>query len=243
MRSVWIAILSVVLLACQVYAEEAGSLKSQKDKISYIIGLEVGVNLKKQSIEVDTDIFMKGLKDGFAGNKPLMTEQEMSETKTAFSQEMTKKHEEEMKKTAEKNKKAEDAFFAENKKKEGVITLPSGLQYKVVTEGTGKTPTITDTVTVNYRGTLVDGTEFDSSYKRGQPATFPVKGVIPGWTEALQLMKEGAKWQLFIPSKLAYGEKGAGNLIGPNSALIFDVELISAKSAEKEPAGHGHGDE
>ncbi len=245
MRSVWIAMLSIVLLACQAYAEESGSLKSQKDKISYIIGLEVGGNLKKQSIEVDTDIFMKGLRDGFAGNKPLMTEQEMNETKTAFSQEMMKKREEEMKKTAEKNKKAEEAFFAENKKKEGVITLPSGLQYKVVTEGTGKAPTITDTVTVNYRGTLVDGTEFDSSYKRGQPATFPVKGVIPGWTEALQLMKEGAKWQLFIPSKLAYGEKGAGNTIGPNSALIFDVELISVKSAEKEPAGHGqgHGDE
>jgi len=243
MRSVWIAILGIVLLACQTYAEESGSLKSQKDKISYIIGLEVGGNLKKQSIEVDADIFTKGLKAGLAGSKPLMSEQEMNETKTAFSQEMMKKHEEEMKKAAEKNKKAEEAFFAENNKKEGVITLPSGLQYKVISEGTGKTPTVSDTVTVNYRGTLIDGTEFDSSYKRGQPATFAVKGVIPGWTEALQLMKEGAKWQLFIPSKLAYGEKGAGNTIGPNSALIFDVELISVKSGEKEPAGHGHGDE
>jgi FKBP-type peptidyl-prolyl cis-trans isomerase FklB len=160
-----------------------------------------------------------------------------------FKEEMTKKQEEAMKKAAEKNKKDGAAFLAENKKKEGVVTLPSGLQYKIITQGTGNTPKATDTVTVNYRGSLVDGTEFDSSYKRGQPATFPVNGVIKGWTEALQLMKEGAKWQLFIPSDLAYGEKGAGNVIGPNATLIFDVELISAKEASQEsPEGHNpHG--
>jgi len=246
MRSVLIAILGISLLACQAYAEEQNSLKSQKDKISYIIGLDVGSNLKKQSIEVDPDLLMKGLKDGLGGNKPLMSEQEMTETKTAFSQEMMKKHEAEQQIIGEKNKKEEKSFFAENKKKEGVITLPSGLQYKIITQGTGKTPKVTDTVTVNYRGTLINGTEFDSSYKRGQPATFPLNGVIPGWTEALQLMKEGSKWQLFIPSNLAYGDKSAGNIIGPNSALIFEVELISVheSSGQESPSqdhGHGHG--
>jgi FKBP-type peptidyl-prolyl cis-trans isomerase FklB len=246
MRSVLIAILGIALLACQAYAEEQSSLKSQKDKISYIIGLDVGSNLKKQSIEVDPDLLMKGLKDGLGGNKPLMSEQEMTETKTAFSQEMMKKHEAEQQIIGEKNKKEEKSFFAENKKKEGVITLPSGLQYKIITQGTGKTPKTTDTVTVNYRGTLINGTEFDSSYKRGQPATFPLKGVIPGWTEALQLMKEGSKWQLFIPSNLAYGDKSAGNIIGPNSALIFEVELISVheSSGQESPNQdhvHGHG--
>ena len=133
----------------------------------------------------------------------------------------------EMAKISEKNKKEGETFLAENKKKEGVKTLPSGLQYKVITEGTGKMPKETDTVTTHYRGTLIDGTEFDSSHKRGQPATFAVKGVIKGWTEALQLMKEGSKWQLFIPSELAYGERGAGQTIGPYATLIFDIELIS----------------
>jgi FKBP-type peptidyl-prolyl cis-trans isomerase FklB len=240
MKLVWMSVLGVVLLVCQVYAGEQVPLKDQKDKISYIIGLEVGNNLKNRSIEIDPDLFIKGMKDAFAGNKPLMSEEEMNKTKTDFAQEMQKKHEEEMKKSAEKNKKEEEAFFEENKKKEGVITLPSGLQYKVVTEGKGKTPKLTDTVTVNYRGTLINGTEFDSSYKRGQPATFPVKGVIPGWTEALQLMKEGSKWQLFIPSKLGYGEKGAGSVIGPDAALIFDVELISVKESSDQGHDHGH---
>jgi FKBP-type peptidyl-prolyl cis-trans isomerase FklB len=139
------------------------------------------------------------------------------------------KQAERTKQLAEKNKKEGEAFLAANKTKEGIKTLPSGLQYKVIKEGTGKTPTAEDTVVTNYRGTLTDGTEFDSSYKRGQPATFPVKGVIPGWTEALQLMKEGSKWELFIPSNLAYGEQGAGGVIGPNAALIFEIELISVK--------------
>ena len=138
-----------------------------------------------------------------------------------------KKREEEQKKLAEKNAKEGEAFFAENKKKEGIVTLPSGLQYKVIKEGDGPTPKATDTVSVNYKGTFIDGTEFDSSYKRNQPATFKVKGVIPGWVEALQLMKVGSKWQIFIPASLAYGDKGAGNVIGPNATLIFEVELLS----------------
>jgi FKBP-type peptidyl-prolyl cis-trans isomerase FklB len=158
-----------------------------------------------------------------------MTEQEIKETVTALQKDLQVKQQEQVKVLAEKNKKEGEAFLAGNKKKQGVITMPSGLQYKIMTDGKGKSPKATDMVTVNYKGTLIDGTEFDSSYKRGQPATFNVNGVIPGWTEALQLMKEGSKWQLFVPSNLAYGERGAGGPIGPNAVLIFEVELISIK--------------
>jgi len=166
-----------------------------------------------------------------------MTEQEIQETLKTFQQEMAAKQAEKTKQLAEINKKEGEAFLAENKKKEGVKTLPSGLQYKILTEGSGKTPKETDTVTTHYRGTLIDGTEFDSSFKRGQPASFTVNGVIKGWTEALQLMKEGSKWQLFIPSDLAYGDRGAGGQIGPHATLIFEVELISIDSTteKKDP--------
>ena len=159
----------------------------------------------------------------------MLSEEEMRTVMTAFQKEMAAKQAEMMKSQGEKNKKEGEAFLAENKKKEGVKTLASGLQYKVIKEGTGKTPKATDKVSTHYQGTLIDGTEFDSSYKRGEPATFPVNGVIPGWTEALQLMKVGSKWQLFVPSKLAYGEKGAGPIIGPNAVLIFTVELLAIK--------------
>ena len=208
----------------QVNAQENLVLKNQKDKISYIIGMDIGTNLKKQSIDIDSNILAKGVKDALAGTKPLLTEQEIQETMVAFQKEMVAKQAE----IGKKNKAEGEAFLAENKKKEGVKTLPSGLQYKVIKAGTGKKPKSTDTVTAHYRGTLINGTEFDSSYKRGQPATFPVSGnMIPGWTEALQLMEEGAKWQLFIPSNLAYGERGMGGVIGPNATLIFEIELIS----------------
>jgi FKBP-type peptidyl-prolyl cis-trans isomerase FklB len=238
MRSGWVvAVLSVLILVSQASAEEQTALKSQKDKVSYIIGVDIGNNLKRQSVDVDTDLLLKGMKDALAGEKLLLTDEEIRETMTAFSEEMKKKHEDELKKAAEKNKKEGDEFLEGNKKKEGVKTLESGLQYEVLEEGSGASPTADDTVTVNYAGKLLDGTEFDSSYKRGQPATFPVKGVIKGWTEALQLMKEGAKWRLFIPSDLAYGEKGAPPTIGPNAALIFDVELISINKQET-PKGH-----
>lgn len=234
MRLGWVVVMSVLLFAVHSGAEEQ-VLKSQKEKLSYAIGVDVGNSFKKQSIDVDPEVFLKGLKDALSGEKVLMSDEEITAVKNAFRQEMMSKQAEETKKLAEKNKREGDAFLEENKKKEGVKTLPSGLQYKVLTEGSGKSPKATDTVTVNYRGAFVNGTEFDSSYKRGQPATFPVNGVIAGWTEALQLMKEGAKWQIFIPSNLAYGEKGAGSVIGPNAALIFDVELISI--TVKEPHG------
>lgn len=233
-------ILGAVLLAGPAYSEDKPALKEQKEKVSYSIGMDIGKTMKKQSIDINPDVLAKGLKDAYTDSKPLMTEEEMRETMTAFQKEMMAKQQERMKVLSEKNKKEGEAFLAENKKKEGIKTLPSGLQYKVISEGTGEIPKATDTVSVNYRGTLTDGTEFDSSYKRGQPATFPVKGVIAGWTEVLQLMKTGSKWQLFIPSNLAYGDHGAGNTIGPNAVLIFEVELLSISKETKENKGpHG----
>jgi FKBP-type peptidyl-prolyl cis-trans isomerase FklB len=223
MKLQFFAVIGVLFLVSQVTGQEKLVLKNQKEKISYILGMDIGNNLKRQSIDVDTSILARGVKDAFSGSQPLLTEQEIRETMAAFQKEMMAKQEE----LAKKNKKEGEAFLAGNKKKEGVKTLPSGLQYKVVKSGTGKKPKLTDTVTVHYRGTLVNGTEFDSSSRRGQPGSFQVNGVIPGWTEALQLMEEGAKWQLFIPSNLAYGERGAGRDIGPDATLIFDIELIS----------------
>jgi FKBP-type peptidyl-prolyl cis-trans isomerase FklB len=225
---------SVLFLVSVVNAQETPVLKNQKDKMSYIIGMDIGNNLKKQSIDIDPAFLARGIKDALAGGKPLLTEKEMQETMAVFQKEMMAKQQE----VATKNKKEGEAFLVENKKKQGVKTLPSGLQYKVIKEGTGKKPKLGDTVTAHYWGTLIDGTEFDSSYKRGQPANFPVSGVIPGWTEALQLMGEGAKWQLFIPSNLAYGERGAGAGIGPNATLIFEIELISVqeKKENQKPA-------
>ncbi|MBA4392315.1 MAG: hypothetical protein C0407_02065 [Desulfobacca sp.] len=211
----------------QVVTAESVTLKNQKDKVSYSIGINMGRNLKQMAVDVDPDTFVKGFKDAFSGGKSLLSDEEMQTVMTAFQKEMAAKQAEKMKVVGEKNKKEGEAFLAENKKKEGIKTLTSGLQYKVIKEGTGKTPKATDKVSTHYQGTLIDGTEFDSSYKRGEPATFPVKGVIPGWTEALQHMKVGSKWQLFIPAKLAYGERGAGPNIGPNSVLIFTMELLS----------------
>jgi FKBP-type peptidyl-prolyl cis-trans isomerase FklB len=235
MRLKLIVVLGILFLASQVSAEENLVLKSQKDKVSYSIGLNIGRNLandlKKQSIDIDPSILTKGIRDAVAGAKPLLTDQEIQETMVAFQKEMMAKWEE----IGKKNKAEGEAFLAENKKKEGVKTLPSGLQYKVIKAGTGKKPKADDAVTVNYRGTLINGTEFDSSYKRGQPATFPVSGgIIRGWTEALQLMGEGAKWELFIPSNLAYSERGTSGIIGPNATLIFEIELVSIKEKTQE---------
>jgi FKBP-type peptidyl-prolyl cis-trans isomerase FklB len=211
-----IVVLGVLFLVSQVSAQENLVLKNQKDKVSYIIGMNIGKDLKRQLIDISPKILAEGVQQALAGSKPLLTEQEIQETMMAFQKEMMAKQ-----------KERGDAFLAENKKKEGVKTLPSGLQYKVIKAGTGKKPKLNDTVMTHYRGTLIDGTEFDSSYKRGQPVSFLVSGVLPGWTEALQLMEEGAKWQLFIPSNLAYGERGAGGIIGPNATLIFEIELVS----------------
>jgi len=229
MRLLLTALLGICLLASLAQAADQAALKDSKDKLSYSIGVDIGHRLKGQSIDVDPDILAKGIKDIFTGGKLLLTEQEVRDTLTTFQKDMIAKQKERAKVLGEKNKKEGEAYLEANRKKKGVKVLPSGLQYKVITEGKGKTPKLTDTVTVNYKGTLIDGTEFDSSYKRGQPATFAVDKVIPGWTEALQLMKEGAKWQIVIPSDLAYKGTGAGNVIGPNATLIFEVELISVK--------------
>ena len=230
MRSHLVVLLCMVLAASPVLAAEKKELKTQKEKLSYALGMNMGNSLKINAIEVDEETLLKGIKDTLNNGKMLMTEQEAKDTIMALQKELQSKQQEHAKAAAEKNKKDGEAFLAANKGKEGVKTLPSGLQYQVITEGKGKSPKADDTVTVQYRGTLIDGTEFDSSYKRGQPATFPVGGVIKGWTEALQLMKEGSKWQLFIPSNLAYGENGAGATIGPNAVLIFEVELVSIKA-------------
>ena len=220
-------LLGIFLIVNFGFAEEDAFLKTEKDKLSYAIGMNIGNNLERQSLELNPEIISKGIQDSLTDSKTLMTEQEYSDTMTAFEREMKLKQVAKLKELTEKNKQEGEAFLAENKKKDAVITLPSGLQYKVIKKGAGKTPKATDTVTVNYRGTLINGTEFDSSYLRGQPASFKVNGVIRGWTEALQLMKEGAEWQLYIPSELAYGERGVGRDIGPYSTLIFEVELIS----------------
>ena len=204
------------------------TLKTQKDKASYAIGLNIGKSMHKDSVDVDPNILLRGMKDGLAGAKPLLTDEEAKAAMVALQADLRKKGEEKMLVQGEANKKQGDAFLAENKTKDGVVTLPSGLQYKILKEGTGPKPTTTDTVVCNYKGTLLDNTEFDSSYKRGQPATFPVSGVIKGWTEALQLMPVGSKWQLFVPADLAYGARGGpGGGIGPNATLVFEVELMS----------------
>jgi FKBP-type peptidyl-prolyl cis-trans isomerase FklB len=206
------------------------TLKTQKDKASYAIGLNIGKSMHKDSVDIDPSILLRGLKDGLAGSKPLLTDDEARTAMVTLQTEMRKKQEEKMLVQGATNKKEGEAFLADNKTKEGVVTLPSGLQYKILKEGTGPKPVATDTVVCNYKGTLLDNTEFDSSYKRGQPATFPVSGVIKGWTEALQLMPVGSKWQLFIPSELAYGARGGpGGGIGPNATLIFEVELMSVQ--------------
>ncbi len=222
-----VALLGFILLAGAVHAEGDAVLKSDKERLSYSIGLDIGNSLKSQSMDVDADILSKGINDAMSGNKPLLSEQEFRDTMANFKKDMMAKQANQMKEAGESNKKVGEVFLAENKKKDGVVTLPSGLQYKIIKEGEGDSPKATDTVSVNYKGTLIDGTEFDSSYKRGQPASFKVNAVIAGWTEALQLMKKDAKWELYIPSNLAYGERGAGRQIGPHSTLIFEVELLS----------------
>jgi len=219
--------IAVLSLASLSFGQDKSQLKDLKDKVSYSIGLNVGANFKKQGQELNPDALLAGVKDALSGKTPALNENELKETMEAWSKQM----EDKQKVVGEKNAADATKFLAENKKKDGVKTTASGLQYKVMKEGAGAQPKETDTVTVNYRGTLINGTEFDSSYKRGQPATFPVNGVIKGWTEALQLMKTGSKYQLFIPADLAYGARAVGPDITPNSALIFEVELIEVKPA------------
>ena len=209
-------------------------LTTERDKQSYAIGLSVGKGLHRDGIEVEPKFMLQGIEDALANGKVLLTDDQIKTVMTDLQTQVRQKQEEKRLAAAENNKKDGAAFLAANATKEGVVTLPSGLQYKVLVAGTGPKPTATDSVVCNYRGTLLDGTEFDSSYKRGQTATFPVTGVIKGWTEALQLMPTGSKWQLFIPSDLAYGERGR-EPIGPNATLLFELELVSIQPKAESP--------
>jgi FKBP-type peptidyl-prolyl cis-trans isomerase FklB len=232
-----LAAFTLPLVSSSLFA--APALKTEKDKVSYLIGYQIGSNFKRDGIEVDTAILLSALKEAIAGTTSTLSQEESQKVMENLQTGLRAKAEAKQKSEGEANLKAGKAYLATNAKKPGWKTLPSGLQYKIVKEGSGATPKETDTVKTNYKGTLLDGTEFDSSYKRGQPATFPVNGVIKGWTEALQLMKPGSKWELAIPSDLAYGDRGAGGTIGPNATLLFDVELIGIETpttAKKEDA-------
>jgi FKBP-type peptidyl-prolyl cis-trans isomerase FklB len=224
-----LVVLAVAILASPVCAEEQSVLKTEKDKVNYGIGVSLGKNFKQQGIDVDVDLVVKGLRDELSGTKLLLPEAELSDTMQKFQAELRQKRAQSRKMAAEDARKEGEAFLAENKKKEGVVTQPSGLQYRILKKGAGKKPKPADTVSVHYRGTLINGTEFDSSHRTGEPATLKVNGVIPGWQEALKLMPVGSKWQLFVPPPLAYGERGAGKDIGPNATLIFEVELLAIK--------------
>lgn len=203
--------------------------------MSYAIGLDIGTTMKRQLIDVDQGLMSKGIQDGLSGATPILNPDQVKQVMSTFQKDMMEKQAAARKATGEKNEEEGKKFLEENKKKEGIKTTASGLQYKVLKEGSGAKPKETDTVEVNYRGTLIDGTEFDSSYKRGKPAKFPVNRVIKGWTEGLQLMTPGSKYQFFVPSELAYGERGAGGEIGPSATLIFDVELLGVTAATPTP--------
>ena len=206
-------------------------LESQKDKASYTIGIQMGMQLSQQKDDISMEGVIQGFSDAFSGKKPQLSMEEMQQSLQAFQQEIQARQVARMKAISDKNTKEGADFLAKNKTKDGVKTLDSGLQYKILTPGKGDSPKASDTVVTHYRGQLIDGKVFDSSYKRGEPATFPVSGVIKGWTEALQKMKVGSKWQLFIPADLAYGDKGAGQMIGPNAVLIFEIELLEIKKS------------
>ena len=230
-----IALVGITMAGCnedkasKATTAETPALTTQEQKVGYAIGAQIGSQLAMTKDDIDSNALILGLTDAMNGTELKLTEQQMQEAKMAFQKKVQEKAQEEMTKLAEANKAEGEKFLAENKTKEGVVTLPSGLQYKVIQVGTGATPTAADTVVTHYTGTLINGQVFDSSVQRGEPATFPVNGVISGWTEALQHMKVGAKWQLFIPAELAYGERGAGQTIAPNSTLIFDIELLEIK--------------
>jgi FKBP-type peptidyl-prolyl cis-trans isomerase FklB len=211
------------------------TLKTQKEKFSYALGMNLGGSLHQQSVPLDPNIFARGVKDAMAGGKTLLTEQEARTILMAVQNEMRQKEQAKLQAEGDANKKEGDAFLTANKGKEGVVVLPSGLQYKILTAGSGPKPTATDSVVCNYRGTSVTGTEFDSSAKHGGPATFPVTGVIKGWTEVLQLMPVGSKWQVYVPSDLAYGDRGMPPDIHPGETLVFDVELVSIKAPDAAP--------
>lgn len=222
------AIVIVLFAAIASLAQEEPILKTSKEKVSYGIGVDAAKNFQQKKLDIDLEMLIKGLRDGFSGSKLLISDEEIRAAFADLQEELNQRQAEEEKLLAEKNKTEGETFLSENKTKEGIVTLDSGLQYKILKAGEGKKPTEEDTVEVNYRGTLIDGTEFDSSIKRGKPAEFPLKNIITAWKEALQLMPVGSKWQLFVPAELAYGDRGAGP-IGPNAVLLFEVELLSIK--------------
>lgn len=223
-----LALISAAALSgCAATTPKPAALETNPQKNGYGVGYDIGRNLKKQPLDLDADALVRGLSDGFRGTPPAMTEEAMVTQLNNLRQEAQRRVMEQRKQVADKALKEGEEFLAKNKTEPGVVTTASGLQYKVIKAGKGKKPTAKDSVSVHYRGTLLDGTEFDSSHKRGQPASFPVAGVIPGWIEALQLMPVGSTWTLYIPSKLAYAERGSGPQIGPNATLIFEVELLS----------------
>ncbi len=232
----------VSLQACNQQATDTGeskkaaapvALESSEQRLSYGIAYNLGQRMSQDGMKIDLDAFVAGFSDGVGGGEGKMTSDEINAEIKAYQEKMVAEQQAEHDKLAQTNEAASTAFLEQNKAREGVVTTDSGLQYEIITEGTGPKPGPDDTVEVHYRGTLVDGTEFDSSYKRGKTVTFGVGQVIPGWTEALQLMPVGSKWKLFIPPELAYGAGGAGQVIGPNAALIFEVELVSIPSQEK----------
>ena len=225
----WLALLGIVLLTAQC-AKEPAELKTEKDKVNYGIGVSIGKSFKQQGMEVDIDLVVKGLKDELTSKKLLLSDDDLRKTMTAYQHELREKQMQARKAVAMENKKAGENFQAENKKKEGVVTLPNGLQYQILKAGEGRKPTTADTVEVRYRGTLVNGKEFDSS--GSETRTFKLAQIIPGWREALQFMPVGSKWRLVVPSELAYGERGMGQAIMPNSTLIFEVELVAIKPGE-----------
>ncbi|MEK6743298.1 MAG: FKBP-type peptidyl-prolyl cis-trans isomerase [Nitrospirota bacterium] len=231
-RAILTAVCLIALASPAMTDENKGGLKTRKDKVSYMIGVDMGrrmkAELEKQSIDHDPAIIAKAVRDALSGGKVLLTDDELATVRTALQEELQAKNRERTKALAEKNKKEGPVFLEANAKKEGVKTTATGLQYKVLIQGKGRIPQKTDTVTVNYRGTFIDGTEFDSSERRGKPATFSLDQVVPGWTEALTLMNEGSKWQIVVPPSLGYGPIGTpGGPIGPHAVLIFEIELLA----------------
>lgn len=231
-RLVALCLASMMTTAFAANDTKATSLNGKEEKVSYSIGVDIGKSFHEQNISVNEKAFLAGVRDGQKNKPELMTDAEIRETLLALQTELMEKQKEATKKVAMKNKTDGDKFLEENKKRGDVKVTNTGLQYRILSEGKGDSPKATDQVKTHYRGKLIDGTEFDSSYARGEPVTFPVNGVIPGWTEALQMMKPGSKWELFIPSNLAYGEQGIGDVIPPNSVLTFEVELISVEASE-----------
>jgi FKBP-type peptidyl-prolyl cis-trans isomerase len=224
----WILLLIVGLAAFQARAEKTLTLKTPKDMESYAMGVELTRNWQRQGVDFDLDIVIRGMKDALSGNRLLLSEPDLQTSLNMATSQLRQKKAQVRLTVMQDNKSKGEAFWAENKAKEGVVTLPSGLQYKILKAGTGKRPTDADTVECRYRGTHIDGTEFDSSYGKEQPAIFKLSGVISGWREALKLMPVGSKWQLFIPPQLAYGQQGSGH-IGPNETIVFEIELIDVQ--------------